>query len=217
MLPPIRSKDARAYILLPGIRTQTGDNNNWAPQMASDINILCDSAKADEFRYFTHALFHKVGIDGRAGFVVDLAHRYWVAGYEPVLVGHSDGCEIIRRAILAGPAIFKAAHLFAAACDADFQANGFNDALLKGKVDRLHLYVSKGDGVLDKFARNSRRFFSWLGIAYGTLGFDGPQNPSVANVERITVDTRQSFTHGAWFEGANWDQTRRAITRLESQ
>lgn len=215
MISPV-GKKGRVYILLPGIRSQTADAKNWAPQMATDINLYCQYAKGDEYRYFASALLHRLKLEEHAGQVSDLARRYWIAGYEPILAAHSDGCEIARRVIVEGPAIFRAVHFFSAACDNDFATSGLNEALRKGKVGELILHTSKGDGVLNILARNSKRFFSWLGVAYGTLGFDGPKNLAEDQAHKVTVDQRQGFDHSDWFNGANWEETRREITALEN-
>jgi len=216
MIPTPGTKSARAYILLPGIKTQTDDNNNWAPAMASAINITHDCAKADEFRYHASAIFHRWGMQERVGYVIDLAYRYWSAGYKPILVAHSDGCEIVRQVIIAGPSIIRAAHLIAGACEADFAKNGLNDALRIGKVAEIYCYVSKGDKVIDGVARNSVRFFSWLGIAYGTLGFDGPENVAPDQAGKVHLIERRSLKHGDWFVGAHWQTTFNSITQLEN-
>lgn len=199
----------RAYILVPGIFSNTGDARNWAPVMASDINIGEEDGKGDEFRYFTNALDHKFKMNDRVQWIIALAVRYYAAGYDLTYVGHSDGCEMGRRVFLAGPAIWGAAHFFAPACDADFQRNGLNGALMDGKVGKLTVHASSADAVLGILAR----YTAWLPfIAYGTLGCDGPNNVAAEAASRLSVDMRHDLGHGDWFNDANWNATFQAIT-----
>jgi len=215
MITSPKTKGARVYILLPGIHTKPSDNNNWAPAMASAIGITYDTAKAEEFRYYS-SLFHKNGMKERVGFVIDLCHRWWSAGYEVVIVGHSDGCEIVRQVLIEGPSIFKAAHLIAGAVEADFKENGLLKVIEDNKVETIFCYVSKGDKVIDKWARASIRFLSWLKITFGTLGFDGPKNvPEEMIGSRVVIIERMSLRHSEWFSGVNWQSTFNSITRLE--
>jgi len=216
MIPPPATKDLRVYILVPGVKTRSSDYMNWAVRMASCINIDHDRAKGDEFRYNTSAILHRFGMRERVKFVVELARRYWRAGYEPIFVAHSDGCEIVRRAILEGPSIFLSAHLIAGACSADFERNGLNRALIGGKVGQIYCYVSKGDRMLSVLARVSKSLFGWLGFGFGTLGYDGPQNvPKAMQGRDVKVIARDNLRHGDWFKGANWKKTFDSVTQIE--
>ncbi len=199
----------RAYILLPGIHSNPSDWRNWAPRMTTDI-LMRTHAAADEFRYWTTAVTRGARMAERARYVARLITRYWRSGFEPVVVAHSNGCEIVRRAIPITPAIIHSIHLLAAPINPDFEQNGMGAALSRGKIGHIHLYLSKGDSVINSVAR-------WLGwpLGYGTLGADGPHNLCDSVADQVTCIWRNPFGHVEWFAPAHWEQTFHNLTVAE--
>lgn len=201
----------RLYILLPGIRTDPADWRNWAPRMATEINLRCPHAKAEEFRYFACAITPKGKQDERARYVVDLALRFFSRGYSVVVVAHSNGANIAVQAAQIAPAIFEAFHLFAPACPADFEKNGLNRALgTAGIVGHCTIYTGTRDWVLQWMAR------AGAVLGYGDLGFVGPKRVDWWVQDRVTV-VPSGHGHGDWFEGANFESTFLRITAEEEK
>ncbi len=197
----------RYYVLLPGVRSDPRDWANWAPRMATEINLLT-SAKADEFRYMAFALTPKARQEERAEYVRSLAQRAYSAGYDVVLVGHSNGCEVIRQALEGLPPIVHSVHLIAGATEADMELAGWNRFLRKGIVGHLFIYKGTRDRVLQWIAAAG----AFLG--YGRLGWLGPKNIAPDQAHKITVIERP-YEHCEWFEGFAFAQTREAITVAE--
>jgi hypothetical protein len=135
-----------------------------------------------------------------------------------VLVGHSNGAEVICRALreveigtrgsssLQGRHPVAEVHLIAPACEADFDRNGLNAALEYGRVGAVHVYMSGQDRAL-RLARWSRRLFGWLGLGYGDLGLRGPVNAA----GRVFAHREATFGHSTWFAGAEFERTMQRI------
>lgn len=198
---------ARYYILLPGIRTDPKDWGNWSVRMASDINMLTE-AKAEEFRYMALAVTPKGRQLERAEYVARLAERVWRRGYRPVLVGHSNGCEVIRQALPMAACIIEAAHLIAGAAEADWLRGGWAAAMWEGKVGEVFCYTGSRDWVLRYVAAAG----GWLG--YGRLGYTGPENVPAELRHRVVV-TPSDHDHCGWFEGDAYARTLRLVCRKE--
>jgi hypothetical protein len=190
---------ARYYILLPGIRTNPKDWSNWSVKMASDINLKTDS-KAEEFRYLALAITPKSRQDERARYVASLAHRAFEQGYTPVLVGHSNGCEVIRQALSHLGCVVSEVHLIAGATDEDFERGGWNQALRDGKVGTIHVYTGARDCVL----RTIAKIGSFLG--YGRLGYTGPKNVDSSVYSKLRT-IPSNHDHNSWFSEKCYDGT----------
>lgn len=198
----------RYYILLPGIRTNPKDWSNWSVRMASDINLKTDS-KAEEFRYLALALTPKSRQDERARYVAGLAHRAFEAGYTPVLVGHSNGCEVIRQALPHLGCVVGEVHLIAGATDADWKRGGWSTAIQEGKVGKVYVYTGSRDMVL-RYVAAAGAF-----LGYGRLGFTGPQNVSPGLASRV-VTTISDHDHCSWFHAENYPKTFALVVREEN-
>lgn len=196
----------RVYILLPGVHTNPADWRNWAPRMATEISVRTD-AKSDEFRYFTTAITRGAQMETRVGYISRLCERYWAAHWSPVLVAHSNGCEIARRAILAMPSIMEAVHFIAPPISPDMECNGLNGALMSGKLGHLYLYLSRADVSVGFLARHLGGIFG-----YGTLGADGPARVDSRVRHAVTEIRRDALAHTGWFAPEHWESTFCAIT-----
>ncbi len=200
----------RVYIIIPGIHTDPADWRNFAPRMTTAINVRCEDAKADEFRYYALAITPKSRQTERVRYVVDLSLEYHAAGFAVVLVAHSNGAIIATEAAKIAPAIFESMHLIAAACDSDFSFNGLNAALEKGRVGSVCVYTGKKDWVLHWMAAAG----AWLG--YGQLGYYGPTNV-MPHVKHKVSTVESDFGHCGWFRDDQFEATLALVTRAERE
>lgn len=198
----------RVYIMVPGIHSQTGDHNNWAPIYSDCINALTNS-KGTEFRYFSTFATRRLKLTDHATEVRDLIMFYYARGFEVILVAHSNGNEVCRRALSLLPEGFKvqALHAIAAATYKDFsQADDFQswNTILSVKLNRMFVYCSDTDSALKRWAGLSKKFLGWIGLGFGQLGLRGPVKH---NREAVTVLTGIGYDHGTWFDDEHFYRT----------
>ncbi len=203
------------YILVPGIRTATGDNSAWCVRMADDIMRARPEAKATEFRYYAGPLTRRIKQARHARQLASVIEQWARAGFKAVVVGHSNGCDLIERAMRLVTVPVYALHLIAAASDNDFCRNGYVEKLLSESIHEVHVYYSASDAVLSRAARASR-LFGFLGLGYGSLGELGPVNvPASIIGTAVRLHKRAYMGHSDWFSGAHYADTMDAITYLD--
>jgi pimeloyl-ACP methyl ester carboxylesterase len=205
----------RHYIFVPGILQNPETVDSWADLAIAHVTKATpDTAVCYEYNAgpITRTWFG--GQKRHAKCVEDLCRRY--SYKDVVLVGHSNGCDLITRVLRDNPDVtVDAVHLFAAATDADFVDNGLNRALVSGQIARgLWLYCSPNDRAL-RIARDTNPLLKWLGWAYGYLGLVGPVRPSLQALatNRGHVKWELEFDHSTWFEANHFDETMGLITQ----
>lgn len=118
-------------------------------------------------------------------------------GWEIVLVGHSNGCDVICDTLKLNPNVqIHELHLISAACEADFEKNGINAI----KASRVVIYIATKDKALKLATLKPAR---WLG--YGVLGKTGPANVRLG--QRLSIFEEEEFGHSDWFSDTNFDTT----------
>ena len=107
----------RAYILVPGIRTRTDDNQAWAVTWADRImqRYKRTMPAASEFRYFVGALSRRMSQQRYARQLAAMIENWYDAGFSIVVVCHSNGADLLSRALDLTAAHIETAHLIAAA------------------------------------------------------------------------------------------------------
>lgn len=208
----------RAYILVPGIRTRTDDNQAWAVAWADRImqRYKRTAPAASEFRYFVGALSRRLSQQRYARQLAAMIEEWYDAGFSIVAVCHSNGADLLSRAVQLTEAHIEAAHLIAAACDADMTQTGYLEAVQAGRIGRVVCYVSRSDSALGIWAKLSRNV-AWLGMGYGTLGFEGPKGVPDTLKYRFPIVSRNYLEHGEWFDSQNIDSTFAAVTVHERE
>ncbi len=157
------------YIAINGIRTNPGDAEGWTDRFVTWVNTrLPDGVVAEKFEYYCSALLRRVRQRERADQIAKKVGYYRRAGYRIVLVGHSNGCDLIARVLETCGAEIEAAHLISPAADEEDFAQAIRERLIR----RIHIYGSRNDEAL-KFARLTRPWLAWLGLGYGSLGLRG--------------------------------------------
>lgn len=200
----------RLYICVNGICNSPGSANGWTDRFCDWIHANTDF-RADKFEYFAGPLTRRILQGKRAK---ELAKRIAVLskGNDVYLVGHSNGCDLICRALKALMAAkVEQIHLIAPATDADFRKNGMNMALLTKAVQKVFVYVANKDGAM-KFAGATGKFLKFFGLGYDTLGLTGEKNVDNAVMDRVESVHYAEFHHSTFFEDQNFDSLMYSIT-----
>lgn len=191
-----------AIICINGIRARASSSRGWTDEFVTALNTRTPaSVKVEKFEYDCSALLRRLHQRARVDEVARMANRYRHAGYRVVLVGHSNGCDIIARVLLLNVEV-DTVHLFAPAADEE----DFEQVLLYDGVRRIHIYGSQDDHAL-KGASLSRKLIGWLGLGYGSLGLRGAEfaakHPGVVRDHSI-----HGYGHSTWFTpGFTMEQT----------
>lgn len=210
----------RVYIFVNGILSMPGDADGWTDRAVTWINTRT-SAKGEKWEYATGPLLRRIKQQERAQKIATLIAYYERAGYEVILVGHSNGCDIIGRVLAlrghepwyyAQP--LRSVHLFAAAADAE----PFLAALDRQSVGRIFIYRGGRDRAL-QLGRFSRRVVGWAGLGYGSLGREDPDNTAALELAYrpgVAVHQEPAYGHSDWFiRGEFFEVTMRHIVRAE--
>jgi pimeloyl-ACP methyl ester carboxylesterase len=193
----------RFYLFINGILTVPDGHSGWTDRAVTWTESHYGQL-AEKFEYFSGALTRRLFQAARVRRCVDLLRNY--AGHDLILVGHSNGADIVCRILQEHPEIEVAeAHLFAAAADADFNKNGLNMALLTGRLGWAYLYGSHRDPAL-RLAQYSE-VLGFLGLGYGALGRTGPTHLDERITHRVLQTWRDDFDHSTWFSPAQFAAT----------
>jgi pimeloyl-ACP methyl ester carboxylesterase len=183
------------YIAINGIRTRPGDAEGWTDRFVTWINTrLPDGVVAEKFEYYCSAMLRRVRQRERADAISKKVGYYRRAGYRVVLVGHSNGCDLIARVLEVCGAEIDTAHLISPAADEE----DFADAIREGLIRRIHIYGSRNDGAL-RFAFVTRRLLGWLGLGYGSLGLRGREF-AMLFPEVVEDHSDDACGHSTWLQ-----------------
>lgn len=196
------------FVAINGILARAGASEGWTDRAATWLNTRTPY-KAEKWEYVCGPLTRRLRQQSRARRIATMLAYYERAGFRIVLIGHSNGCDLIAR-VLALRAqktwYFKfpilSAHLFAAAAD----WSDFKGALDRADLLQLHLYGSESDWAL-KFARVSRALVGWAGLGYGSLGLRSADVEYEDRVQlgdnnaspRVFDHSIDSYGHSSWF------------------
>lgn len=203
---------APAVIVVNGILTAPGDARAWTDRAVTWLH--CDAAvavQAEKFEYYATALTRRLRQQRHARELAHLIELY--KGREVHLVGHSNGCDIILRALALTRDRIASVHLIAGACEEDFEKNGLNALLYTRQIGAVHAYTSPDDRVLAYAARPSRALFGWMGLGYGLLGLVGPTKITPPVRHLVSRWDRPGYGHSTWFSPENFDATLNLILR----
>lgn len=195
------------YILVNGILTNPEDVDSWTDRAEEWIDTNTEF-KATKMEYRSGAFTRRIFQSARVKNLQKICKAY--LGDKIILVGHSNGCDIIQRMINKGIPKVHELHLIAAASEHDFKKNGFNRALKNGHVERIIVYMSTIDNVLKK-AKLSSRLFGWMGLGYGYLGLTGPLNVDPSVEAKVFVHN-EPMSHSQWFSKKSFERTMKTIT-----
>jgi len=181
------------FICINGIRAKPSDPRGWTDEFVTSLNIdTPEWVQAEKFEYYTTALLRWMSQRKHANELARKVNAYLNAGYRVVLIGHSNGCDLIARLFDMDMRI-DSAHLFAAAS----YEKDFETAIQHRLVRRVHLYGSSDDLAL-KTASLTSKVLNWFGLGYGSLGLRGQtlaeKYPGIVKDHSI-----KGYGHSTWF------------------
>lgn len=198
----------RIYIFINGINTFPGGSKNWTGRATTWINSLTEY-KAEKLEYFCSVITRAFHNKKRAKKLYRTLQYY--QGWEIVLVGHSNGCDVILDTLnyyTDWPNI-KHIHFISGAGEANFDKNGLNNFIRSGRVGGCNVYVSGRDLPL----RIAHTVFGKL-LGYGVLGLKGAYNVAEDIKDKVTTywDVPwKNYGHSTAFSDKNFDNTMKLI------
>lgn len=204
----------RIYIFVNGIMTWPGSTKSWNANAVT--HCMCyRRIFAEKLEYFTLPTISRIiGQKDRAEKLRKRIQRYIHNGWEIVLVGHSNGCDVILDTLesMAWPRV-EEIHLISAACEENFEENGLNEALRRKWVGRVFIYQA----LQDKPLRLAATLFGKI-FGYGKLGIATRDQMNLCDDiedrdQRVTVVQEETFGHSTWFKEAHFIDTMRLILR----
>jgi len=194
------------FIYVNGILTFPGESDNWNGKAVTWTHLRTPH-RAEKVEYYVGPVSRALGQKKRAEKLTKTLRYY--EGWEIILAGHSNGCDVILDALRAAswPRL-QALHLVSGACDADFDRNGLNVAMGGGRIGRVSVWVAGKDGAL-KLANTS------IGrlLGYGPDGPLGMMGPLHA-LEPVAIVREPAFGHSDWWAPENLDESLAIITDL---
>jgi pimeloyl-ACP methyl ester carboxylesterase len=175
------------FIFVNGILNMPSDVNGWTDKAEAWIEVNTVH-KATRLEYFSDVLFRRLHQESLVDDLGTICERY--DDHKIILVGHSNGCDVIVRLIKRMKHDIK---------------NGINAALQETTLGKVTVYWSPRDKAL-KEAKWSTKLFGWLGLGYGYLGLTGPYNVA-KNISHKVSSVERDFDHSQWFTAKNFDET----------
>ena len=210
----------KLILFIPGIHHNADNPHGWTDSAVEWVNIDHPGLGyvADKKEYEFSAIFRRFRLNEIARGVADWIIRARHAEIE--LVGHSNGGEVICRAIRevlkSGIGVtIKRVHLISAACDEDMEKNWIGPAIRAGIVKEVHVYNAEKDGAMT-LALWSLRLGGWAGLGYGLMGKYGPRNYPISwDGRNVFVTVRSDRNHTNWFDADNFEETMRMLFATE--
>lgn len=199
------------FIYVNGINTKPGDPAAWTDRAVTHTHIN-SNARAEKFEYFATGIFSRAHWQRERAdnLYEDLIQPYAKTGqYNIHLVGHSNGCDVILKAIEGISDCVESVTLIAPATESDCEKNGLLAALEQRRINHVTVMLGGSyDRAVSGWAKLSQKALGWLAkgrYAYGTMGADGPNGLTSSDV-RVSL-IRKPLKHSAWFELPEWNTT----------
>lgn len=188
------------FIYINGILTKPAQAENWNGKAVTWTHLHTPH-RAEKIEYYVGPISRVLGQKKRSAKLVKTLRFYDRDDWRIVLVGHSNGGDVICDALKdSARSVYEritAIHLIAPANEADFDKNGLNAVGAPVVV-----YIGTRDSAL-KIGSSVGRF-----LGYGSLGKDGPKNARLPDVRTVFED----YGHSEWFTADNIDRTLQQIT-----
>jgi predicted alpha/beta hydrolase family esterase len=201
------------YILVNGVLCLPGDADKWTDHGVTWIHTETDF-RAEKFEYWSDIVTRRFRQQWRAEKLARMIRDFYHAkGFTVRLVGHSNGCDVILRAMKLIDHVIDEIHLISAACDENMETNRLLYYTSSGKVRKLSLYISGKDRAL-QFARVTEPMLKLFGLGYGWLGALDPDKLEAVFGTDATIIYEPEYGHSDWFDEStsNFDQTMNLIT-----
>lgn len=186
-----------AYIVVPGVNNWPGSSSAWTDRGATWLNLNRPDDAVEKFEYFALAVTRGILANRRAAQLAELMDSFPADAFSLVLAGHSNGCEIIRRAISQAKRPANFVHFFSPAVPADPRRHRLANLLLDGRIGFLDVYHAGRDRVLGP------HFLGGVAVDAVCRQFAGEHHATVVSEPR--------FGHGTWWTAANFERSMHRI------
>jgi len=190
----------RMYIYVNGILNMPSNCDAWTDRAVTwtikkQWNMNCWSEK---FEYFADVVFRRMFQQKRAEKLYKMIANHY-NDWSIVLVGHSNGCDIIMRALdlLRFKKSIDEVHLFAPACPR-YSLYDLRTMMLCNQVKDFVIYLSGNDEAM-RLARLSLRLLSPFRLGYGDLGGMNPEEVEDV-VGKNAVVFKKEYGHSTWWK-----------------
>ena len=183
-------------INVPGILSWPGHADAWTDRAVTLAHTYFN-LHGEKLEYLSGLLTRRIHQQRRAEILAAKIHQYQRKGWNIFLRGHSNGCDVILRALSLVHGHVEGVQLIAAAAESDCDRNGLNHSLSNGTVGRFVLCCSPNDRAL-WLARITHHLLNTFSAGYGSLGFTGPKNLHHPTAHRVRTIWAQGFDHGDW-------------------
>ena len=200
----------KIYIYVNGILNMPSNTEAWTDRAVTWTHVRT-GMHAEKYEYYSPVLFRRLRQQNRAEKLARMIRYY--DKWDIVLVGHSNGCDVIMRTLaLLKDKKMKEIHFIAPACSRQVK----HQMRLLVKTEQLEwfqIFLGGKDRVME-WATISQRLFGPFGLGYGDLG---AENYKVVGkvVGDDNVIYEPSFDHSTWFEKTtHFENTMHRIVRV---
>jgi pimeloyl-ACP methyl ester carboxylesterase len=191
----------KVYIFINGIFNWPSRPDEWTDRAVTWTHTKTHHY-AEKIEYFTTIINPGKLRSIRAKKISRMIEFYDKENWDLVMVGHSNGCEMILKILEDTGRSAESIHLISAACDEDFGTNGLNQKLMDNRIGKIHLYGSNEDYVL-KLASYCNWLANIFALNYGLLGLNGPKNIEDSVKDRVLDHSNNSMGHSGWTREKN--------------
>lgn len=138
-----------AYIFVPGILNLPSSATEWTDRAVTWIHTRQACECAEKFEYLALPLSRRILAERRALQLAALMDRYPADSFRLVVAGHSNGCDVILRALWLAKRPANFVHFFSPAIAVNPIQHRLHRLLREGRIGFLNLYLAARDGVLD--------------------------------------------------------------------
>lgn len=188
-----------AYIFVPGVLSYPGSARNWTDRAVTWIHNRQTCECAEKFEYLALPATRNLLTARRASELARLIDGYPVEAFSLVVVGHSYGCEIVRRALQQSKRPANFVHLIAPAVPTEPRHHRLKGLVTRGQIGFLNIYVSERENVL------TDRFLGGIAAAAIAKQFKDEHHTRVVG---------RRFKHSTWFSKTNFEHTMRQVVGL---
>jgi predicted alpha/beta hydrolase family esterase len=190
----------RLYIFVNGIETSTDNLDGWHFRAERWVEKY-KGTPADTYQYHTYAITRWLTQGKHVRGLKRMIDEMSATDVDIVLVGHSNGCDLICQVLAKYEDVqVTEVHLIAAATDSSFVKNGLNNALRDARVACVYVYSDPHDPALE-----AARATNWIPfLAYGYLGLTGPQYVDRRLYGLVRQFTMPGLGHSGYFVEPNF-------------
>jgi len=208
----------RIYIFVNGILCRPGNADHWTDRAVTWIHTNT-SYRAEKFEYLAAPLVRFLFQDRRALTLAKMLSFYDSRNWEIVLVGHSNGCDVITKAMQhrledKRDEQFDQVHFYAPAIIPSAGIPALKDMLERQSIYKLVINVGGCDRVL-KTLQGLGGLLRKLGARYGAIGGMNPDKLAfIFGGYKAKVQVHPCKGHTTFFDrGLPFETTMREVLK----